>query len=146
MAILVTGVLSAFGYYFGRRSTGTTGRGEEKSVRVAVKGQPWAAKEVENSDRNNYKYMYHPRGDVNNPPRRAPSALNSVIVPGVTLPKVGFPFERRHSADGAVRKFMRSLISMGRITIRNGNMRERVERWMDRWLEEMLCRLEHPDP
>ena len=33
------------------------------------------------------KYQYHPGGDPKNPPRDAPSALNSVVVPNVTLPK-----------------------------------------------------------
>lgn len=31
---------------------------------------------------------YHPGGDPRNPPRDAPSALHSVIVPNVNLPKV----------------------------------------------------------
>lgn len=40
-------------------------------------------------------YQYHPGGDVNAPKKDAPSALNVVIIPNVTLPKVifdiGFP-------------------------------------------------------
>lgn len=32
--------------------------------------------------------MYHPGGDVTQPPKEAPSALNTVIVPNVNLPKV----------------------------------------------------------
>lgn len=35
-----------------------------------------------------YKYQYHPHGDKNQPLRNAPSALNTVIVPNVTLPQV----------------------------------------------------------
>lgn len=35
-----------------------------------------------------YKYQYHPHGDKNQPLRAAPSALNTVIVPNVTLPVV----------------------------------------------------------
>jgi len=35
-----------------------------------------------------YKYQYHPHGDKSQPLRDAPSALNTVIVPNVTLPKV----------------------------------------------------------
>jgi hypothetical protein len=31
---------------------------------------------------------YHPGGDPRNPPKDAPSALHSVIVPNVNLPKV----------------------------------------------------------
>ncbi|KAA8898234.1 hypothetical protein FN846DRAFT_910186 [Sphaerosporella brunnea] len=87
MAILVTGVLGTFGYYFGRNSTAVTARGAGQRINVARRGEPWAAKGVENTDKNSYKYMYHPRGDFRNAPKRAPGALNSVIVPGVTLPK-----------------------------------------------------------
>lgn len=35
-----------------------------------------------------YKYQYHPGGDKSKAPKNAPSALNSVIIPNVTLPKV----------------------------------------------------------
>lgn len=35
-----------------------------------------------------YKYQYHPHGDTSQPLRNAPSALNTVIVPNVTLPAV----------------------------------------------------------
>lgn len=35
-----------------------------------------------------YKYQYHPHGDQSQPLRNAPSALNTVIVPNVTLPAV----------------------------------------------------------
>lgn len=35
-----------------------------------------------------YKYQYHPHGDKNQPLRAAPSAMNTVIVPNVTLPEV----------------------------------------------------------
>jgi hypothetical protein len=37
------------------------------------------------------RYQYHPGGDPKNPPKDAPSALHSVIVPNVNLPKV-MPF------------------------------------------------------
>lgn len=37
----------------------------------------------------NFKYQYHPGGDPNAQPKDAPSALHSVIVPNVNLPKVG---------------------------------------------------------
>jgi hypothetical protein len=33
------------------------------------------------------KYKYHPGGDASQEPRDAPSALNTVIVPNVTLPR-----------------------------------------------------------
>lgn len=38
-----------------------------------------------------YKYQYHPHGDKNQALRAAPSAMNTVIVPNVTLPEVRFP-------------------------------------------------------
>ena len=40
------------------------------------------------------KYQYHPGGDRTAAPRDAPSALHSVIIPEVSLPKVSsvFPF------------------------------------------------------
>lgn len=34
------------------------------------------------------KYKYHPGGNPANEPRDAPSAVNTVIIPDVTLPKV----------------------------------------------------------
>lgn len=37
-----------------------------------------------------YKYQYHPHGDKSQPVRAAPSAMNTVIVPNVTLPEVRF--------------------------------------------------------
>jgi len=37
------------------------------------------------------KYKYHPGGDANNAAKDAPSALNVVVVPNVTLPKVRLP-------------------------------------------------------
>jgi hypothetical protein len=33
------------------------------------------------------RYKYHPGGDPRNAPKEAPSALHSVIVPNVNLPK-----------------------------------------------------------
>ena len=37
--------------------------------------------------RQPYKYQYHPGGNSKNAPKDAPSALNSVVVPNVNLPK-----------------------------------------------------------
>ena len=37
---------------------------------------------------DHFKYKYHPGGDPKKAPKEAPSALNTVIVPNVTLPKV----------------------------------------------------------
>lgn len=49
---------------------------------------PW---EREDKGGKTFKYQYHPHGDKNQPLREAPSALNTVIIPNVTLPKVILP-------------------------------------------------------
>jgi hypothetical protein len=47
---------------------------------------PW---QTDGSDKgDNFKYKYHPGGDPKKAPKEAPSALHSVIVPNVNLPKV----------------------------------------------------------
>jgi hypothetical protein len=46
---------------------------------------PW---QTENNSGQDYKYKYHPGANANNAPKDAPSALHSVIVPNVNLPKV----------------------------------------------------------
>lgn len=46
---------------------------------------PW---QVDDKDGSNFKYQYHPGGDPKKAPKNAPSALHSVIVPNVNLPKV----------------------------------------------------------
>lgn len=51
---------------------------------------PWERED----DGKMYKYQYHPHGDKSQPLRNAPSALNTVIVPNVTLPAVR-PVESR---------------------------------------------------
>merc|ERR1711881_441206 len=49
---------------------------------------PWQGDATEGDKaRGDYKYQYHPGGDPKNPPKDAPSALHSVIVPNVNLPK-----------------------------------------------------------
>lgn len=49
---------------------------------------PWQTDSDGGNARDHYKYQYHPGGDPKNPPKDAPSALHSVIVPNVNLPKV----------------------------------------------------------
>ena len=68
--------------YFGRKPTSVT---SESNVRIGESAMPW---EREGDGGKLFKYQYHPHGDRNQPLRNAPSALNSVIVPNVTLPKV----------------------------------------------------------
>lgn len=68
--------------YFGRKPTSVT---SESNVRIGESAMPW-----EQTDESGkvYKYQYHPHGDKSQPLRNAPSALNTVIVPNVTLPVV----------------------------------------------------------
>lgn len=54
----------------------------ERSVAEAHNSKPWEDESVQG------KYQYYPGGDVTAPRKDAPSALNSVIIPNVTLPKV----------------------------------------------------------
>lgn len=57
----------------------------ESNVRIGDSSMPW---EREDEGGKVYKYQYHPHGDRSQTLRDAPSALNTVIVPNVTLPKV----------------------------------------------------------
>ena len=52
---------------------------------IGQSAMPWHAAE---EDGKIYKYQYHPHGDTSQPLRNAPSAMNTVIVPKVTLPEV----------------------------------------------------------
>jgi hypothetical protein len=54
-------------------------------VATIPNSEPW--KDGENASSQG-KYKYHPYNDVNRPMKDAPSALNTVIIPNVTLPKV----------------------------------------------------------
>jgi hypothetical protein len=79
--------LTAIGYiyrYFGTKPTSVT---SESNVRIGESAMPW---QRDDDDGKMFKYQYHPNGDKNQPLRNAPSALNTVIVPNVTLPKVRF--------------------------------------------------------
>ena len=71
--------------YFGRKPTSVN---SESNVRVGKGAMPWHADE---EDGKIYKYQYHPHGDTSQPLRNAPSAMNTVTVPKVTLPEVLFP-------------------------------------------------------
>lgn len=48
---------------------------------------PWQVSDKE-ANADSFKYQYHPRGDKNAAVKNAPSALNTVVIPNVTLPKV----------------------------------------------------------
>ncbi|PBP28449.1 hypothetical protein BUE80_DR000544 [Diplocarpon rosae] len=100
---VVTGAGSLAGYYFGiflasmnELSDGTknslgrkpTSSTSEVKVNIADGSMPWEGETTEGDQaRGDYKYKYHPGGDPRNPPKDAPSALHSVVVPNVNLPK-----------------------------------------------------------
>ena len=50
---------------------------------MAEGSMPWQT----DGNSEDFKYQYHPGGDKSKAPKDAPSALNSVIVPKVNLPK-----------------------------------------------------------
>ncbi|KAL0937424.1 uncharacterized protein CTRU02_207155 [Colletotrichum truncatum] len=72
---VMVAALGGAGLYFGRSPTTAT---SESPVLKA--GMPW---ETDSEG----KYKYHPGGNPKNAPKDAPSAVNSVIIPDVTLPK-----------------------------------------------------------
>jgi len=78
----MAGAFGLAGYYFGRKPTAAT---SESSVSMAEGTMPWQTA-GEGGDED-FKYQYHPRGDTTKSPKNAPSALNVVIVPNVTLPE-----------------------------------------------------------
>lgn len=82
----MSGAFGLAGYYFGRKPTSAT---SEAEVSVAQSSMPWQIEHGDHDPSKDFKYQYHPRGDTSQAPRNAPSALNTVIVPSVTLPKVG---------------------------------------------------------
>jgi hypothetical protein len=84
---IMSGAFGLAGYYFGRKPTSAT---SEADISVANSSMPWQIDDHDHEDDSkHFKYRYHPRGDKNETPKNAPSALNTVIIPNVTLPKVG---------------------------------------------------------
>ena len=81
MAVM-SGAFGLVGYHFGKNPTSAT---SESRVKVAAGSMPWQGEG--DAARQPYKYQYHPGGNSKNAPKDAPSALNSVIVPDVNLPK-----------------------------------------------------------
>ncbi len=81
---------------------------------MAHGSMPWQTDSSKGEDASeHFKYQYHPGGDPNTKPKDAPSALHSVIVPNVNLPKVGLFWEYRHTTllIGARRNYTSSLIN-----------------------------------
>ena len=65
---------------------------------MAEGSMPWQVGSAKGNEADDhFKYQYHPGGDKKKTPKDAPSALNSVIVPNVTLPKVSL-----NSVEGEV--------------------------------------------
>ena len=81
----MTGAFGMAGYHFGRKPTSSS---SEAPVSMAEGTMPWQTTAKGDGADEHFKYQYHPGGDRNKTPKDAPSALHSVIVPNVTLPKV----------------------------------------------------------
>jgi len=67
------------GWRFVQSPTGS----DYSAVATVPDSEPWK----DGGSASGGKYKYHPYNDINRPVKEAPSALNVVIVPNVTLPK-----------------------------------------------------------
>ena len=65
---------------------------------MASNSKPWQTEGAGGS--GDFKYQYHPGGNPDNAPKDAPSALHSVIIPNVNLPKVRQCVSRPKGRDG----------------------------------------------
>lgn len=83
----MSGAFGLAGFYFGRKPTSAS---SEADVSVANSSMPWEVDHEHEDETKHFKYQYHPKGDRSSTPKNAPSALNTVIVPNVTLPKVRY--------------------------------------------------------
>ncbi|KAL2269476.1 hypothetical protein VTJ83DRAFT_1660 [Remersonia thermophila] len=73
---VMVAALAGAGYYFGTNPTKSTSENA-----VPLKSMPWE------SGSTSGKYQYYPGADPSAAPKDAPSAINVVVVPDVTLPK-----------------------------------------------------------
>ncbi|KAI5301749.1 hypothetical protein KEM56_001393 [Ascosphaera pollenicola] len=78
---VTTVALGFAGWYFGRHPVSNDARDLE-NVHATEAKMPW---QVEGADGQAFKYQFHPQGDSTQL-SAAPSALNEVVVPNVTLP------------------------------------------------------------
>ncbi|KAL8680628.1 MAG: hypothetical protein Q9224_000740 [Gallowayella concinna] len=105
---IMTGAFGLAGYHFGTPATifqgcytsdvilttCLTGRkptssSSEAPVSMAEGSMPWQTSSAKGDKGDeHFKYQYHPGGDRTKAVKDAPSALHSVIIPNVTLPKV----------------------------------------------------------
>lgn len=96
----MSGAFGLAGFYFGRKPTSAT---SEAEVSVANSSMPWEVEGAHDHDDHSkhFKYQYHPRGDKNST-KNAPSALNTVVVPNVTLPRVrtALHINKGHANEG----------------------------------------------
>ncbi|KAK3075648.1 hypothetical protein LTS18_014006, partial [Coniosporium uncinatum] len=74
---IMSGAFALVGWHFSRKPTSAS---SEHSVSKVENSEPW------NAGGGTGKYQYHPGGDTSTK-KDAPSALNTVIVPNVNLPK-----------------------------------------------------------
>ncbi|KAI9833309.1 MAG: hypothetical protein M1819_003704 [Sarea resinae] len=82
---VMSGVFGLAGFYFGSKPTSAV---SEQKVSMAKDSLPWQSETTAGDEaRADFKYKYHPGGDPTNPPKEAPSALHSVVIPNVNLPK-----------------------------------------------------------
>jgi hypothetical protein len=68
----------------GRKPTSST---SEAHVSIAKDSKPWQTAS-EAKPEGDFKYKYYPGGNPANAPKEAPSAMHSVIIPNLNLPKV----------------------------------------------------------
>lgn len=85
----MTAGFSLVGWHFSSHPTSALPREDNNRLNIVKDTEPWNAsdEELEKMGKD-YKYKYYPHADYRNKPRTAPSALHSVVVPNVTLPKV----------------------------------------------------------
>ncbi|KAL9125293.1 MAG: hypothetical protein Q9217_005489 [Psora testacea] len=94
---IMTGAFSMAGYYFGGKPTSSS---SEAPVTMAEGTMPWQTTAKGDGADEHFKYQYHPGGDKSRPPKDAPSALHSVIVPNVTLPKKAHDIFNKYGKEG----------------------------------------------
>ncbi|KPI38863.1 uncharacterized protein AB675_5846 [Cyphellophora attinorum] len=100
LAAVMSGAFGLAGFYFGRKPTSATSQAE---VSVANSSMPWqvAHEDHDHDDHSkHFKYQYHPQGDRSQNPKNAPSALNTVVIPNVTLPKELHDMFNKWGKDG----------------------------------------------
>ncbi|TQS37955.1 hypothetical protein Golomagni_01549 [Golovinomyces magnicellulatus] len=109
---VMSGAFGLAGYYFGiilpgsvhqiykiNNSLARKPTSAVSEVKVAVAQMPWEDT-TSGENQANFKYKYHPGANPNNKPQEAPSALNVVVIPNVTLPKVLHETFNKDGKDG----------------------------------------------